>query len=91
MSSIHARSALAIMVLLAGCATTTPEERRAADERECTSYGFRKGGEAFAECLLKLELDRRAARRARSAELRSVPDRVVIYRPVYFHGRVAGE
>ena len=39
MSSIHARSALAIMVLLAGCATTTPEERRAADERECTSYG----------------------------------------------------
>ena len=56
--------ALALLtVLVAGCTTLTPEERRAADEAECRSYGFKRQNDAFAECLQRLELDRRAARR----------------------------
>lgn len=61
---------------LAGCQTMTPEERRAADEQTCRSYGFRKGTDAFASCLLHLDLDRRAARRA------MLHDDPFIYRPV---------
>lgn len=54
---------LAVVVLAAGCQTATPEERRARDEAECRSYGFTKRNDAFAECLQRLELDRRDARR----------------------------
>jgi hypothetical protein len=56
--------AMAVLVLAAGCKTMTPQERRAADEATCKSYGFRKGSDAFASCLLQLDLDRRATRRA---------------------------
>lgn len=51
-------------LLLAGCTTITPEEQRALDEEKCRSYGFTKRNDAFAECLQRLELDRRAQRRA---------------------------
>ncbi|PRD44239.1 hypothetical protein C5748_06500 [Phyllobacterium phragmitis] len=54
---------LAFIAALAGCTTMTPEERRAADSRTCRSYGFRAQTDAFANCLLQLDLDRRAARR----------------------------
>lgn len=73
---------LAVVLGLSACATTTPQAQRAADETECASYGFRKGTDAFAQCLLQLELDRRAARRARGAELRGLSDPLVVYRPV---------
>jgi hypothetical protein len=33
---------------LAACQTMTPEERRAADERQCMSYGFKRGTDGFA-------------------------------------------
>lgn len=53
-----------IGLLMAGCATITPEERRAADEKTCMSYGFRKGTDALATCLQRIELDRHAETRA---------------------------
>ncbi|MFU0504070.1 hypothetical protein [Pseudaminobacter sp. NGMCC 1.201702] len=57
---------LALVALVAGCTTMTPEERRAADEAQCRSYGFMKRNDAFAECLQRLDLDRRADLRYRS-------------------------
>lgn len=50
--------ALALAVLLSGC--MTPEQQRAADEEKCRSYGFKKRNDAFAECMQRLDLDRRA-------------------------------
>jgi hypothetical protein len=49
---------LALTVLLAGCMTA--EQQRAADEERCRSYGFKKRNDAFAECMQRLDLDRRA-------------------------------
>lgn len=49
---------LALTVLLSGC--LTPEEQRAADEERCRNYGFKKRNDAFAECMQRLDLDRRA-------------------------------
>ena len=57
---------LCTTLLLAACQTMTPEQRRAADEGECQNYGFRRGSEAFAECLQRIDLDRRAEARASS-------------------------
>ncbi|MEO3384665.1 hypothetical protein [Mesorhizobium sp. CAU 1741] len=73
--------AIFLLSVMAGCTTMTPEERRAADEAVCSDYGFRNGSEAFAECLQRIELDRRAERRASMASFeRSRP--IVVYRPV---------
>lgn len=47
----------------------TPQELRAADEETCRSYGFTRKNDAFAECLQRLDLDRRAERRANAASL----------------------
>ena len=49
---------LALAVLLAGC--MTPEQRYAADEAKCRSYGFKKRNDAFAECMQRIDLDRKA-------------------------------
>ena len=72
-----------LLVLLAGCTTMTPEEQRAADEETCRSYGFRARNDAFAECLQRIELDRRAQSRANriAFEASSRPP-MVIYRPM---------
>lgn len=59
-SAIVVLSALA----LGGCATMTPQERRANDEIACRDYGFRPMTTGFAECLQRIDLDRRADRRA---------------------------
>ncbi len=79
---------MAMTGMLAACATMTPAERRAADEQACAGYGFRKGTEGFANCLLRLDLSRRADRRAMEQDwsyndpfLYGSP--VVIYRPIY--------
>ncbi|MDX3807452.1 MAG: hypothetical protein QHC89_13750 [Bosea sp. (in: a-proteobacteria)] len=50
-----------LALLCSGCVTL--EERRAADEARCRSYGFRAGSEGFANCLLQIDLDRSAERR----------------------------
>ncbi len=64
--------------LLSGCMTA--EQQRAADEEKCRSYGFTRKNDAFAECLQRIELDRRASAR----ETRYIdPFPRVVYRPVY--------
>ncbi|MET3853767.1 hypothetical protein [Rhizobium sp. OAE497] len=54
----------ALAIGLSACQTMTPEERRAADERQCLSYGFKPGTNGFATCLQRIDLDRRADARA---------------------------
>lgn len=75
--------ALAALALAAGCSTITPEERRAMDEAECRDYGFSPGTDAFAECLQRIELDRRAERRAREIQMEHWRQPAIIYRPVF--------
>jgi hypothetical protein len=41
----------------------------AIDAQTCASYGFRRGTDGFASCLLNLELDRRAASRAQFEQM----------------------
>jgi hypothetical protein len=75
---------LALVAALAACTTLSPEEQRQADEETCRSYGFTSKNDAFAECLQRVELDRRAARRAsfdRDPWLYAPPPRVIVVRP----------
>ena len=76
-------SALIVLALaaLAGCTTMTPEERRAADEETSRSYGFTARNDAFAECLQRIDLDRRAARRANMMAIEQTRP-IFVYRPV---------
>ena len=53
------------VLMIAGCTTITPEARRAEDEARCADYGFRRGTDAFAACLQRIDLSRQADRRAR--------------------------
>lgn len=50
--------ALALTVLLAGCMTA--EQRKAADEERCRSYGFKQRNDAFAQCMQRIDMARRA-------------------------------
>lgn len=59
----------ALGLMLGACETTSPAQQRAADEARCRSYGFRRGTDAFAKCLLDVDLDRSADRRARRDDL----------------------
>ncbi len=73
-----------LAAFLAACTTVTPEEQRRADEETCRSYGFTRKNDAFAECLQRIELDRRASRRAslrHDAWIYAPPPRVVVVRP----------
>ncbi|WP_273791936.1 hypothetical protein [Brucella anthropi] len=74
---------LGVTGLLAGCVTMTPEQRRAADEQTCRSYGFKAKTDAFANCLMRLDLDRRADRRAWQNQVDFYDTPMVIYRPIY--------
>ena len=56
---------LALAVALAACQTITPEQRRAADEAQCRSYGFKPRTEAFANCLMRIDLERNLERSIR--------------------------
>jgi hypothetical protein len=76
-------SALLAAFVIAGCTTMTPEERRAIDNQTCSSYGFKRGGDGFASCLLNLELDRRAASRAQLDEMRFNNPPIIFYRDRY--------
>lgn len=53
----------ALPFLLVGCQSMTVEERRAHDRQTCRDYGFRYLNDAFAECMMRLDLERKAARR----------------------------
>jgi hypothetical protein len=57
-------AAVSCTLFLVACTTTTPAERRLADEAQCRSYGFRPGTDGFSRCLLALDLNRAANRRA---------------------------
>lgn len=72
-------SVLLLILFVAGCQTITPEERRAIDGRTCSSYGFKRGTDAFARCLLDLELDRRATSRAQFDDTRFNSPPLIIY------------
>ena len=39
-----------------------------ADQQSCARFGFRPGTDSMARCLLDIELDRRAERRARGSQ-----------------------
>jgi hypothetical protein len=67
------------VVTLAACTTTTPEQRIARDQQMCVGYGFAQGTDAFAQCMMELDLDRRAAQRDRLNRI-SYPTSFVIYR-----------
>jgi hypothetical protein len=56
----------ALAIGLSACQTMTPEERRAADDRQCLGYGFKRGTEGFATCLQRIDLNRDAQLRANS-------------------------
>lgn len=60
---------LAAGLLLGACETTTPAQQRAADDARCRSYGFRRNSDGFSKCLLDIDLDRSADRRARRDEM----------------------
>ncbi len=72
----------AIAIGLSACQSLTPAEQRAIDERQCLSYGFRRGTERFATCLQRIELDRRADARAFRLQADDNFDRF-IYGPRY--------
>ncbi len=72
-------SALLAALLIAGCTTMTPEERRAMDSQTCASYGFKRGGDGFASCLLNLELDRREESRAQFENMRYNNPPIILY------------
>ena len=69
---------LTAALMLAGCMTA--EERRAADEARCRSYGFVHRNDAFAECMQRIDLARRAAYRS-PVVVDAWAGPVVIYRP----------
>jgi hypothetical protein len=57
-------ASFALFLLLVGCQSMTVEERRAGDRQTCRDYGLRYLNDAFAECMMRLDLERRAARRS---------------------------
>ena len=63
MPTMFSRLAVLAIVALAVTGCQTAEEVRAADESRCLSYGFRPRTDAFAECLQRIDLDRRASLR----------------------------
>ncbi len=68
--SIKTVVAVLAALALAACSTTA-EERRALDQQRCAGYGFSPNSEAFANCLLTIDLDRRADQRARLDRLQA--------------------
>lgn len=76
---IRTVSLLFVAALLAGCVSA--EEQRALDEEKCRSYGFTKRNDAFAECMQRIDLDRRAEWRQRN-DFDSWDRPIVVYHPV---------
>ncbi|QGM98403.1 hypothetical protein [Methylocystis parvus] len=60
---------VALGAALGACETTSPAQQRAADDARCRSYGFKRGSDGFSKCLLDIDLDRSADRRASREEL----------------------
>lgn len=62
LTTIRVMGVFAMTSLLAACVSTA--DMRAADNSRCRSYGFRPGSDAFSQCLLDVDLNRDAERRA---------------------------
>nr|WP_242223738.1 hypothetical protein [Shinella zoogloeoides] len=77
---MFSRLAVLAIVALAVTGCQTAEEVRAADESRCLSYGFRPRTDAFAECLQRIDLDRRASLRQTSRDALYMPPPVIIVR-----------
>lgn len=60
--TVRVMGAFVMASLLAACTSTA--DIRAADTHQCRSYGFRPGTDAFSQCLLDVDLNRAAERRA---------------------------
>lgn len=77
---------LACSALLAGCATTTPAERLANNQDACSSYGFTSGTDAYASCMMQMDLadqeDDYRRRQALSEGLREMGRSMQRNRPV---------
>lgn len=50
--------ALALLTgaLLSGCMGRSPQERYAEAQNACTSYGFKSGTDAYAQCMMELDI-----------------------------------
>ncbi|MFD1945073.1 lipoprotein [Paradevosia shaoguanensis] len=48
-------------LLLAGCQTTSPEVRAAQNQASCQGYGFKPGTDAYASCMMQLDIQDRQA------------------------------
>lgn len=55
----------ALTVSIAACSTTTPAERRALNQNTCAGYGFKAGTDAYATCMMNLDLDQQQQDRER--------------------------
>jgi hypothetical protein len=51
---------VALVISLSGCQTT--EERVAADDRQCQSYGVQPGSPAYVQCRMNLDNNRAAVK-----------------------------
>ena len=80
MSTIVSRLAVLAVVALAVTGCQSAQEVRAANESRCLSYGFRPRTDAFAECLQRIDLDRRASLRQSSRDALYMPPPVIIVR-----------
>ena len=80
MPTMFSRLAVLAIVALAVTGCQTAEEVRAADESRCLSYGFRPRTDAFAECLQRIDLDRRASLRQTSRDALYMPPPGIIVR-----------
>ncbi|WP_337182735.1 hypothetical protein [Shinella sp.] len=80
MSTMFQRLAVLAVTALVVAGCQTAEEARMADENRCVGYGFRPRTDAFAECLQRIDLDRRYALRQASRDALYMPPPVIIVR-----------
>ena len=80
MSTMFPKLSALVVIALAITGCQTAEEVRMADENRCASYGFRPRTDAFAECLQRIDLDRRDSLRRASRDALYMPPPVIIVR-----------
>lgn len=48
--------AVVALPFLAACQTTSPEVRLAEQKGQCSNYGFKEGSDAYASCMMQLDI-----------------------------------
>jgi len=66
------RNCVFVLGLLALCGCASPERLAAADDARCTSYGFRPGTDAYANCRMQADMQRQAQRQAAVSSLSNI-------------------